>query len=214
MKPAISTIIQYWAQEEQPAMLREMTLTWQRLNPGWSYRCFNRATASLFFKDVFGVSVQEDFLSIRLPAMQADVFRVAYILTYGGLWADAATTCLSPLEHWLDPQSPLVLLRRPHMHSAQVANGFIYAHQPQHPFLEAVWSSIASALARRAGTGVWTMFGAGIFGKTLMDVNLARQVRVVEVRDITQHLSFGSSSMFMPAKQHWSTREKHEPLYL
>jgi len=81
-------------------MLREMTLTWQRLNPGWSYRCFNRATASLFFKDVFGVSVQEDFLSIRLPAMQADVFRVAYILTYGGLWADAATTCLSPLEHW------------------------------------------------------------------------------------------------------------------
>jgi len=58
------------------------------------------------------------------------------------------------------------------------------------------------------------MFGAGIFGKTLMDVNLARQVRVVEVRDITQHLSFGSSSMFMPAEQHWSTREKHEPLYL
>jgi hypothetical protein len=34
MKPAISTIIQYWAQEEQPTMLREMTLTWQRLNPG------------------------------------------------------------------------------------------------------------------------------------------------------------------------------------
>lgn len=206
------TIIQYWAQEDQPTMLREMTSTWQQLNPGWSYHCFDRTSASLFFKDVFGDSVQEDFLSIRLPAMQSDVFRVAYIMTYGGLWADAASTCLSPLDHWLDPQSPLVLVRRDE-NCTKVCNGFIYAHQPQNKFLEAVWSSIASSIAKRAGTSVWSTFGPGLFGKTLMDVNLAREVLVVPLQELTQHLKIASSGLFMPTEQHWSIREKHETLY-
>jgi len=212
MEPLTSSIIQYWDQEKQPTMVRELTLTWQKFNPGWSYRCFDRTTASLFFKEVFGDSVQEDFLSIRLPAMQSDVFRVAYLMTHGGLWVDAATTCLSPLDHWLDPQTPLVLVRRD-VNSTKVCNGIIYAHQPQHKFLEAVWSSIASLIAKRAGTNVWKMFGPGLFGKTLLDADLAREVLVVPLQDLTQHLSIGTSGHFMPTGQHWSIREKHETLY-
>jgi mannosyltransferase OCH1-like enzyme len=214
MKPATSTIIQYWAQGEQPISLRAVTIGWQRLNPGWAYRCFNRTTASVFFKDALGVPAQQDFLSIRLPAMQADVFRVAYIMTHGGLWVDAATTCLSPLDHWLDPQSPLVLLRKPHMDSTKVWNGFIYAHQPHHQFLRTVWRRIASLIARRAGTGVWKMFGPGLFGETLMDTNLAKQVYVVSHKEFADHVRIGSSRLFMPAEQHWSIRQRNETLYI
>ena len=69
--------------------------------------------------------MHDAFLDIRLPAMQADVFRIAFVLACGGLWVDAATTCLSPVKAWLDLQTPLLLLRKPKQIAPQAWNGLI-----------------------------------------------------------------------------------------
>jgi len=85
---------------------------------------FNRASAAAALAALYGESFRQAFLAIRLPAMQADVFRVAYLHACGGIWIDAATHCLAPLHEWLDLGAQLVLLRKPGMIPPLVWNGF------------------------------------------------------------------------------------------
>ena len=57
--------------------------------------------------------------------MQADVFRVAFLLHCGGLWIDAATSLTRPVESWLDRQHSLQMLRRSHQIHPKIATQII-----------------------------------------------------------------------------------------
>ena len=147
-------LIQYWDQPEPPAALLERMEGWRQKHPGWTYRRYDRVASARFMRSIYGTALEEAFLDVRLPAMQADVFRIAFLLAFGGLWVDAATTCLSPVETWLDFQAPLLLLRRSHQQHPQVCNGLIHALAPRHPLLAAAWQSMESSLLTRTGVKV------------------------------------------------------------
>ena len=98
--------IQYWDLPEPPDALLERMEGWRQMHPRWSYRRFDRVASARFMASTYGTVLEEAFLDIRLPAMQADVFRIAYLLECGGLWVDAATTCFSPVETCLISRLP------------------------------------------------------------------------------------------------------------
>jgi hypothetical protein len=209
----VPEIIQYWDAGEPPGLMALRIGSWRAHNPDWGHRLCDRQGAAAFLAAVHGEEVAAAFLDIRLPAMQADVFRVAWVQHHGGLWVDAATHCLSPLRSWLDLSAPLVLLRKPRMTPQGAWNGFIWASAPQHPFLSSVWREIRAALLAREGTNTWHSFGPGLFKRVLAAGEFGAEVRVLPLAELGERLQPGSSSSTLPKSEHWSLRQQRESLY-
>ena len=211
---AALSLIQYWDQADPPDPIAERMQQWRQQHPGWRYQRFNRQTAAAFVREHYGLALEDAFLDIRLPAMQADVLRIAALLAWGGLWIDAATTCFSPVEHWIDLQAPLLLLRQPHQAHPKVCTGVIYAQAPQHPLINAAWQLMAPALLARSGEKVYRSFGPGVLRDLLASGAWDHTLIVRPVGELSAHLRFGSSFSVLPAERHWSQRQQSESLYL
>ena len=211
-----SCLIQYWDQPSPPAALLERMEGWRKQHPAWSYHRYYRDSAARFIGFHYGPALEMAFRDIRLPAMQADVFRIAVLQAQGGVWVDAATCCLAPLEAWLNRRQPLVLLRRAHQQHPKVCNGFIHAANPGHPLLMAAWQRISTALLTRCGQRIFRDFGPGLLRDLLAssDASLQAGLRVIVETEVRTQLSIGSSSDVLPSDRHWSKRQQHESLYL
>ena len=207
-------LIQYWDQPDPPAVIADRMEGWSQHHPGWSYRRFDRTGAAVFIQKHYGNDLHDAFLDIRLPAMQADVFRIAALQAQGGVWIDAATRCLAPLEGWLNLRQPLVLMRRAHQQHPKIWNGFISSAAPGHPLLVAAWQKIAAALLARSGERVYRDFGPGVLRDLLAAGAADPGLQVLQEADLKAQLVVCSSSDALPSDQHWSKRQHHEPLYL
>ena len=209
-----SRLIQYWDQPVPPAVLLERMERWRELHPGWRYQRYHRQSAAQFIASIYGPALEEAFLDIRLPAMQADVFRIAALQSQTAVWIDAATRCLQPLEAWLDQLRPLVLLRRCHQQYPKVWNGFIYSAAAGHPLLKAAWQRIAAALLARRGERVYRDFGPGVLRDLLAAGAPEAGLQVLPEAELIDYVCIGSSSDALPGDRHWSQRQQLESLYL
>ena len=207
-------LIQYWDQLEPPAALLERMEGWRQKHPGWTYQRYDRDSAALFIRFTYGPALARAFGDIRLPAMQADVFRIAVLQGQAGVWIDAATHCCQPLKSWLDQRQPLVLLRRAHQQHPKIWNGFIHSAAPGQPMLVAAWQKIAAALLARRGERVYRDFGPGVLRDLLATGAFDHGLQVLREVDLKAQLVIGSSSDALPNDQHWSKRQHHESLYL
>jgi len=207
-------LIQYWDQPAPPPALLARMERWRELHTSWRYQRYDRESAAQFIGSTYGSALKEAFLDIRLPAMQADVFRIAALQGQAGLWIDAATHCRQPLESWLDRQRPLVLLRRSHQQHPKVWNGFIYCAAAGHPLLVAAWQQIAAALLARRGERVYRDFGPGVLRDLLAAGAPEDGLQVLPESELIDYVCIGSSSDALPGDRHWSQRQQVESLYL
>jgi hypothetical protein len=209
----VRQLIQYWDRPEIPSPVKELMQNVQDLHPDWEYQCFNRLSAADELDFLYGKDLKQAFLDIRFPAMQADVFRMAYLLRHGGVWVDAATRLHEPLEQWLPWGHPVVLVRRKHQSHPEVATGFMYA-SAGHPLMARAWDRISAYLLLRSGTKVYRHFGPGILRDLIREQpQLGALVQVLPEQEVSRFLCFGSSSNVLSAEQHWSQRQSHESLY-
>lgn len=206
-------IVQYWDSDTAPPLIVERMCRWKFLHPDWDYQRFDRESAAAWFLQTFGSSCQIAFLDVRIPAMQADVFRVAYLLLCGGIWVDAGTVCKAPVTNWLDLASPLLLLRRSHQVHPEVCSAFIYAASPDHPLLQMAWSKISSLLHIRGGSKLYQQFGPGVFRDLIATGVYQSNVEVLSLDELSSFLAIGSSREAIPGDQHWSIRKRSESLY-
>lgn len=211
-------IIQYWDQISPPQLIARRMDEWRVSNPNWLYQSYDRLSASVYLGEQYGNELREAFLDIRFAAMQADVFRIGYLLASGGLWIDAATSCLSPVDQWLPEDVSLLLLRRDHQEFPKIWNGLIYASRPGHPLLVHAWEKISQNLLARRGISVYKSFGPRVirdlFETGMFDEDLALgSIKVLPTRDLQGQLSIGSSVSVAGADQHWSKRQQTESLY-
>lgn len=208
-------LVQYWNQAEPPLVVAERMESCKRLNSTWDYRRFNQHTAAAFLETAYSSDIASAFLAIRLPAMQADVFRVAFLLHCGGLWIDAATLLTHPVESWLDRQHSLQMLRRSHQSHPKIATQVIFASRPGLPLLHAVWDEIVPRLLSRSGTKVYRHFGPGLF-RDLMSTrpNLSLGLKPLPEMALQNFLKLGSCRNILPPDQHWTKRQESESLYI
>jgi hypothetical protein len=87
--------------DEAPELVRLCLKSWETRNPGWEVVKLDgrspetrRAIAGTFAE--------------RTPTVQAvsNALRLSLLADHGGVWADATTYCLKPLDHWLPPLMP------------------------------------------------------------------------------------------------------------
>ena len=184
------------------------------MNHSWDYRRFDRQTAADFLGSVYGQEIAAAFLDIRLPAMQADVFRVGFLLHCGGLWVDAVTSAMRPVDAWIDRRHSFQMLRRDHQEHPKIATQIIYAARPDLPLLRVVWNEMVLRLLARSGTKVYRHFGPGLFRDLMISrPSLALGLHVISESSVRNSFLVDSSSSLLPAEQHWTKRQECESLY-
>lgn len=92
-------ILFYWAQGESaaPEIVRRCWDAWARLNPDWEVSIADAEAAGAAFR-ALGIGHPP-----RTFQGQADIFRLHDIHENGGIYVDAATIPIRPLDAWIGP---------------------------------------------------------------------------------------------------------------
>lgn len=92
-----TTIVQFWHDPEQlPEDVRECISSWSKWEgSGFAHRVFDAAGAEEFIGRSLGPVHAHAFTRCYHPAMQADYFRLCYLVVEGGLYVDADDVCIA-----------------------------------------------------------------------------------------------------------------------
>jgi mannosyltransferase OCH1-like enzyme len=102
-QPTPKTIVQFWHDLEQfPPDVEECVRSWTVWETsGFKHRLFDRRTAGTFISHSLGARHKRAFERCYHPAMQADYFRLCYVLVEGGIYVDADDVCIGTDIGWL-----------------------------------------------------------------------------------------------------------------
>jgi len=89
--------LQGWG--EAPEIAISSRDSWTLRNPAWNVHCLSRKNLNDFLPHRI---TSEIFEQTKEPAAQSDRIRIELLAKYGGVWADATTICIEPLDKWLD----------------------------------------------------------------------------------------------------------------
>jgi hypothetical protein len=94
------TIWTFWLQgmERAPEVVKRCVASWQEMNPGWDVRVLDGSTAEPYLARA---TVPARRLAALPPEKRANILRMRLLTEEGGVWTDASTLCLRPLDHWL-----------------------------------------------------------------------------------------------------------------
>src|SRR5277367_5922621 len=88
--------LQGW--DHAPRMVQACRRSWEVHNPDWTIHCLDRQTVGQFIDDCISRTAIDDL--DQPPEACSDRVRITLLGQYGGVWVDATTYCLSPLNGW------------------------------------------------------------------------------------------------------------------
>ncbi len=180
----------YWAQGESaaPEIVRRCWDGWARLNPGWEVVISGADEAAAAFRELGIANPPRTFQG------QADVFRLYDIFERGGVYVDAATIPIRPLDDWIWPlvEQGFFAYHDPYR-KRSVENWFLCASPGNDiaaRWLEAMrdyWSVPRRPLRRkreldRGAKGLLDYLAAGLQGR-LAPARAGRKQAVIEPKD-------------------------------
>lgn len=90
----------YWHQgfDQAPATVLACVDSWRRLNPDWKLVCLDHESVAGF------IGSGHDWEKLEGLGLEkrANLIRLHLLRDHGGVWADASTVCIKPLDHWID----------------------------------------------------------------------------------------------------------------
>jgi hypothetical protein len=95
----IKQLFIYWDQgfRNAPNIVQKCLLTWKKHNPTWHIIELDDSNLSQY------IDLKQELpenISITKASM-SDVIRICLLEKYGGLWVDATTYCVKPLDDWI-----------------------------------------------------------------------------------------------------------------
>jgi hypothetical protein len=81
-----------------PLIVKKCIDTWTQLNPTWDIIVLD----SNNLREYVSLEMPERIKKHLSLAHQSDLVRLALLTNYGGVWADATTYCMRPLDDWID----------------------------------------------------------------------------------------------------------------
>ena len=205
------TIVQYWNTINIPHEIKKLMATWKDNNYGFSHELFHREEAINFIETNYDKEISDIFKKLRIPAMQSDFFRVAYILKKGGIYIDAATFCKSKISSIFESNKELYLMRK---WNGNIWNGFIAAHSGN-KVLERIFKKIINNINKKDSNNIWLISGPGVFNDIIGELN-GSELESIEIFDQQE---FGKkyfdlvNDLEHKRNLHWSKLQKVQPLY-
>lgn len=111
LQPVPKMIVQFWHDLGQlPPDVEGCVRSWRVWEAkGFEHRLFDERTAGVFINTSLGVRHKRAFERCYHPAMQADYFRLCYVLIEGGFYVDADDVCVGTGIDWLAEDGRLKL---------------------------------------------------------------------------------------------------------
>ena len=120
---------------QPPHTSLESIKSWINQNPDYAWYYFDDTKCKQFIQDHFNDEFYQMYASLPIGVMKSDVWRVAVVYVYGGIYADLDTKCIIPASQWIDKADELVVgVETPH----GAINNFIFAAIPKHPAVYSV----------------------------------------------------------------------------
>jgi hypothetical protein len=202
-------IVQYWDQKKIPADEKSLMTSWINLNHGFEYALFDQGSARSFIFEHYGQDGLNVFDVASVPAMRSDVFRVAYILRFGGVYIDAATCSISNISGLFNGEESLHLMRKRH---GGLWNGFIAA-PPSHPMVQEIWNQILKNVQNRMSNNVFLVTGPGVFNDLVDSDNRNKErLSITEQSDATKFFKL-VNELGHKKNNHWSNVQKNKSIF-
>jgi len=82
-------------------IVQQCVESWKKLNTEWDVRLLDKNGVG----DYIQLDLSEEKLSTLVLAHKSDLIRLKLLEVYGGVWADATTYCMQPLDMWIEEAS-------------------------------------------------------------------------------------------------------------
>lgn len=102
MRDIPKIIHQTWKTKRLPPMFQKSQKSWKSMNPDWKYRFYSDRECMAFVQKHFP-QYMSLYQALCSGVQRSDLFRYLVMYHYGGIYVDMDTTCLQPIDHWLDP---------------------------------------------------------------------------------------------------------------
>ena len=198
------SIVQFWDDPAVPAEIARLTESWNDQNPGYAYRLFDRHSAGDFLRRNNGPEVLAAFDRAEGPAQQADIFRLAYLASHGGYYADADDRCSTALDRFIPANAAFVVFQEEY---GTLGNNFIGV-TPDHPAITTALALAVEAVNRGDRDIVWLSTGPGLltraFALTLAagQHELSRSA-IFTVGQIQHFLGLHCPAAYKSTRRHW-----------
>lgn len=96
----IKIIWTYWHQgfDNAPPVVKPCIEQWKSLNPEWELRFLDQYN---MYDYIEPIEINKETLEKMSLAVSSDLFKLQFLIKHGGVWADATTFPLVPLDDWL-----------------------------------------------------------------------------------------------------------------
>ena len=203
------TFAQYWDAAAPPRDLAGIMGSWGRLYPRFGLRRFDDGQAQAFLARLHTADVQAAYRRSRQPAQKADIFRLAYLHSQGGFYADADDRLVGDLEDLRFPGVGLVLCLED---IGTIGNNFIGA-EPGHPMIGRALRLAVEAVNRGDTDLLWLSTGPRLltwaFAALLADpgrepLAALDETVVLEHGEIQRTVSIHCLAGYKNTERHWS----------
>lgn len=156
-------LMQYWDAPEPPADVDELMETW-RSDPQFTHHRYCWESAHDFVEDHFDGRMTSIFEACAVPAMQADLFRLCWLLVQGGIYIDADQGNRGNNERFTDTSARgHLFFRNPDVPT--ISNNVLAFFQADDPLVAHWLEEVAGNIERRMDGGVWTVTGPGVVSR-------------------------------------------------
>lgn len=135
----IPKLIWQTAKSEPHPNSHDLIKSFINLNPDYEWLFMDDLRCEQFIKDNFNQEFYNMYKSLPHGVMKADVWRVAIVYVYGGIYADTDCECIKPISEWLKPDDRLIV-------GVEMDNGDLYncifAAESKHPALLSVLNKL------------------------------------------------------------------------
>jgi hypothetical protein len=130
-----------WLQgvDDAPAIVRRCLDTWRVHNPTWDIVTLDARQ----LPDWIDAEAFADIQRLR-PAHRADAIRLELLAVHGGVWADATTWCVSPLDDWLPDCMASGFFAFHSVGRAFLLSNWFLASEPRNPLVERLRNALLS----------------------------------------------------------------------
>lgn len=115
-----------------PEQAFECVNSWVAKNDNWEVCFMDDVGADTFIREAFSAEFYKMYEGLPHGVVKADVWRVAVVYAYGGLYADIDTVCNQPIDSWVSDNDDLVLGVE---HSGGEIVQYLFAAKQEHPAL-------------------------------------------------------------------------------
>ncbi|MBK2238656.1 glycosyltransferase, partial [Francisella philomiragia] len=198
-------ITQYWSYGDIPSEVQDIMQSWIDHNPSYRHIVFNKSQAIEFIEKEYGQEVKALFLECTLPAMESDFFRLAYILKYGGIYADARLKSSADISALICEGSKVYFLQRD---IGVIRNGFIVA-KPQHYVIKFIFESMISNMKSKYFESIWDTTGPGNINNVVQSLSYINRRDVVLLDEAEMKSSYFElqSCNYNKSEKHWSKKQ-------